>query len=80
MNYTAHTAKQLGQTLRSQRKLHKLTLKNAASSVGLLPKTITRLELATNTASIESLYKLLSALDLELVIRTKSNEVDGQGW
>jgi HTH-type transcriptional regulator/antitoxin HipB len=77
MNYTAHTAKQLGQTLRSQRKLHKLTLKNAASSVGLLPKTITRLELATDTASIESLYKLL---DLELVIRTKSNEVDDQGW
>lgn len=80
MNYTALTAKQLGQTLRSQRKLHKLTLKNAASSVGLLPKTITRLELTTDTASIESLYKLLSALDLELVIRAKPEEAGNPDW
>jgi HTH-type transcriptional regulator/antitoxin HipB len=80
MYYTAHTAKQLGQTLRSQRKLQKLTLKNAASSVGLLPKTITRLELTTDTASIESLYKLLSALDLELVIRAKPEEAGNPDW
>ena len=80
MNFPAHTAKQLGQVLRSQRKAQKLTQKTAASIVGLLPKTISRLEQDTETATIESLFKLLSALDLELVIRSKSQEPADKGW
>ena len=80
MNFTAYTAKQLGQVLRSQRKAQKLTQKTAASFVGLLPKTISRLEHDTETATIESLFKLLSALDLELVVRSKSQESTDKGW
>ena len=80
MNITAHTAKQLGQVLRSQRKAQKVTQKTAASIVGLLPKTISRLEHDTETAAIESLFKLLSALDLELVISSKSQQPTDKGW
>lgn len=80
MNFTAHTARQLGQVLRSQRKAQKLTQKTAASIVGLLPKTVSRLELATETSTIESLFKLLSALDLELVIRSKSKQSADTDW
>lgn len=80
MNYTAHTPKQLGQVLRGQRKSQKLTQKEAAQVVGLLPKTISKLELATETATIESLFKLLSALQLELVVRSKSQESPTREW
>ena len=80
MNYTAHTSKQLGQVLRGQRKSQKLTQKEAAQVVGLLPKTISKLELATETATIESLFKLLSALQLELVVRSKSPESAAKEW
>lgn len=80
MNYTAHTPTQLGQVLRGQRKSQKLTQKEAAQVVGLLPKTISKLELATETATIESLFKLLSALQIELVIRSKSQESPNREW
>jgi HTH-type transcriptional regulator/antitoxin HipB len=80
MNYAAHTPKQLGQVLRGQRKSQKLTQKEAAQVVGLLPKTISKLELATETATIESLFKLLSALQLELVLRSKSQESPTREW
>ena len=80
MNYTAFTPDQLGKVLRGQRKLQMLTQKDAAQAVGLLPKTVSRLELATETATIESLFKLLSALQLELVVRSKSQESTPGEW
>ncbi len=80
MNTTAHTPKQLGQLLRGQRKSQKLTQKETADVVGLLPKTVSKLELASETATIESLFKLLSALQLELVLRSKSQESPGKEW
>ena len=45
MKYTAHTPQQLAQVLRGQRKSKGLTQKSAGSQVGLLPKTISSLEL-----------------------------------
>ena len=80
MNYTAFTPDQLGKVLRGQRKLQMLTQKVAAQAVGLLPKTVSRLELSTETATIESLFKLLSALQLELVVRSKSQESTPGEW
>ena len=80
MNYAAHTPKQLGQVLKGQRKSQKLTQKHAAQAVGLLPKTVSKLELATETATIESLFKLLSALQLELVVRSKSQASPTREW
>jgi len=73
MNYTAHTTTQLGQILRGQRKTRKKTQASVAATVGLLPKTVSRLELATESATVESLFKLLSALELEMVIRSKDD-------
>ena len=80
MNYTVHTPKQLGQVLKGQRRSQKLTQKETAQIVGLLPKTISKLELTTETATIESLFKLLSALQLELVVRSKSKESPSKEW
>ncbi len=80
MDYTAYTPRQLGQTLRGQRKSQQLTQIDAAKVVGLLPKTVSKLELATETATIESLFKLLSALQLELVVRPRSPDVEAREW
>ena len=80
MDYTAYTPNQLGQTLRGQRKSQQLTQKDAAKMVGLLPKTVSKLELTPETATIESLFKLLSALELELVLRTRSPDAEAREW
>jgi len=80
VTYTAHTPRQLGQVLKGQRRAQQLTQKQAAQLVGLLPKTISKLELATETATIESLFKLLSALELELALRSKSDQIQNRDW
>lgn len=80
MKTTAHTPRQLGQILKGQRRSQALSQQTAAESVGLLPKTISKLELATETSTIESLYKLLSALELELVVQTRSQASSGKEW
>lgn len=80
MKTTAHTPRQLGHILRGQRKSQALTQQTAAEIVGLLPKTISKLELATETSTIESLYKLLSALELELVVQSKSQASSSKEW
>lgn len=80
MKTTAHTPRQLGQILRGQRKSQALTQQEAAHLVGLLPKTISKLELDTATSTIESLYKLLSALQLELVVQSRSQASSGKEW
>lgn len=82
MKTTAHTPRQLGHILRGQRKSQALTQQTAAEIVGLLPKTISKLELATETSTIASLYKLLSALELELelVVQSKSQASSSKEW
>lgn len=71
MQLRAQTPEQLASVLRGQRQAKKLTQKQAAALVGLLPKTISALESDPERASVGSLFKLLSALGLELVLRPK---------
>ena len=72
MDFVIRTPTQLGQALKARRAIKKLTQKDAGKRVGLLPKTISALELTPQRSSVESLLKLLSALELELVLRAKS--------
>lgn len=71
METIARTPQQLAQVLRAQRARKQLTQALAGRNVGLLQKTISALEQKPEKSSIESLYRLLSALGLELVIREK---------
>jgi HTH-type transcriptional regulator / antitoxin HipB len=70
------TSQQLAKTLKSRRKALKLTQKEAASLVGLLPKTVSALESDPDRCSLESLRKLLAALRLELAIAPKAEAAD----
>ena len=67
----AQTPEQLASVLRGQRQVSKLTQKQAAALVGLLPKTISAMESDPERVSIGSLFKLLSALGLELALQPK---------
>jgi HTH-type transcriptional regulator/antitoxin HipB len=71
MDYNISTPMQLAHTLRDVRKSRKLSQDAAGKLVGLLPKTISGLENHPEAASVDSLLKLLSALDLELIVSRK---------
>jgi len=74
MDYRIHTPSQLAAAFRSRRKIHGLTQVEIGRQGGLFPKTISAMETHPETSSIESLFKLLAALDLELVLSPKEKE------
>ncbi len=65
------TPQQLAQLLRLQRQKQKHTQKDVGKPVGLLPKTVSLLENHPDRSSIGSLFKLCSALGIELVLQEK---------
>lgn len=71
MESHVQTPSQLAVVLKSRRRMSGQTQVKAASRVGLLPKTVSALENRPGTVSLESLFKLLAALDLELVVRDR---------
>ena len=79
MEYPAQTSDQLAQALRCQRIAKRLTQQRAGAGVGLLPKTVSALETAPHRSTIKSLFKLLSALDLELVLRARDEPEKNAG-
>jgi HTH-type transcriptional regulator/antitoxin HipB len=74
MKYLISTPGQLSHALRSLRKSRALSQDGAGRLVGLLPKTISALENHPGSATIESLLKLLSALELELLLVPKETD------
>lgn len=71
MDYLISTPEQLASAVKGRRKTLRVTQAAAAARVGLLPKTVSALESKPEKSSLESLFKLLAALDLELVVRPK---------
>jgi transcriptional regulator with XRE-family HTH domain len=69
MEYVARTAHQLGQVLKSRRKQLGLTQREVAARVGLLQAQVSVIESHDAKATVTTLYKALSALGLELVLR-----------
>ena len=73
MDYPVQTSEQLAQVLRCQRIAMRRTQQRAGAGVGLLPKTVSALETAPHRSTVKSLFKLLAALDLELVVRERAD-------
>lgn len=71
MDYVARTPEQLGPILKSCRAQRGMTQQVTGAKVGLKQSTVSMIEADAARTSVESLYKLLSALGLELVIRDK---------
>jgi HTH-type transcriptional regulator/antitoxin HipB len=73
MEYIITTPNQLIHALRNARKAQGLSQVDAGKLVGLLPKTISALENRPTSATVDSFLKLLSALDLELILQPKQS-------
>lgn len=71
MDYLIHTPSQLGQALRARRKSLGSNQTDTGARVGLTQNTVSKLELNPAPSTIDSLLRLASALDLELVLRPK---------
>lgn len=69
MDYVARTPQQLGQVLKSCRQRRKLTQGAVGSKVGVRQSQISVIEAHRAKATVETLYKVLSGLGLELVVR-----------
>jgi HTH-type transcriptional regulator/antitoxin HipB len=72
MEFPVYTPQQLGEAIRVRRKRLGLTQAAAGSVVGLRPKTISALETEPERSSVRTLFRILSALGLEIVLRPKA--------
>lgn len=83
MDHTASTPRQLALVLRGRRQALRVTQAIAAARIGLLPKTVSALESRPERCQVASLFKLLAALELELVLRPKARHpisADDESW
>ncbi len=71
MEQSSRTVQQLGAALRRYRKQHNLTQDELAARINKRQATISSLE-SGEGGTIETLYAILSALELELVVRPRS--------
>ena len=80
VRYPIQTPQQLGAVLQGFRKQHGLTQAQVASKVGLLQSAVSELELDSSTASLNRIFKLLAALDLELVVQSRGASQKVSEW
>lgn len=73
MDNVARTPQQLASILRSWRIRRDMTQHDAAAKVGMKQSTVSVVESDASRARVDTLYKLLSALGLELVIRERGS-------
>jgi HTH-type transcriptional regulator / antitoxin HipB len=72
MDYVARTPQQLGAVLKAARKQQRLSQAKIGVKAGFAQSKISLIESHTSSTSIEILYKTISALGLEIVLRDKS--------
>lgn len=71
----------LAQAVRDQRKVNKLTQSETAEQVGIKQTTVSDFENKPESTKLETLFKILSALDLELhVVKRGSSLPDNTSW
>ncbi|WP_040508434.1 helix-turn-helix domain-containing protein [Leptospira wolffii] len=66
--------KQLGQIVRDRRKQLRISQTILGERVGLNQSTISALEIGKAKVRIDTIFAVLSALDLELIVSSKSSE------
>ena len=71
--------KLLAQALKNARSSKNLTQQRTAEQIGIKQSTVSGFENQPDKARIETLFKLLSALELELHVTDRNNPAAG-GW
>jgi HTH-type transcriptional regulator / antitoxin HipB len=81
MEYLIRTPQQLGAVLRGRRREKRLTQTATGAKVGLRQNAVSVIEAQAGRSTVVRLFKLLSALDLELALRDKrKGGAKGQEW
>jgi HTH-type transcriptional regulator / antitoxin HipB len=74
-----HSPQELAEFMRNHRKRKPLSQAEVSDRVGLRQKTVSAFESKPEDTKLETIFKLLSALDLDLYIVPKG-ETAVQGW
>lgn len=75
-------ASQLSQCLKNYRLQASLSQEKVADKVGIRQDTVSNFELSPESTRLETLFKILSALNLELDVRPRGSEktTQNEGW
>jgi HTH-type transcriptional regulator / antitoxin HipB len=79
-DYPIKTPPQLGSILQGYRRERGLTQKDVGAKVGMTQKAVSKIELAPARAGLSLIFKLLAALDLELVVRPRGTASRRVEW
>ena len=77
MDQIARSPKDVGNALRNARKAKKLTQAELASRSGIWQRTISTIETSASGATLDTIFDLLAALDLEIQIVPRSKMKPG---
>jgi HTH-type transcriptional regulator / antitoxin HipB len=72
MEQVARTLKQIAAVVRRERRLQNMTQSDLSKKVNLRQATISRFETGEEGPSLQTLLDILAALNLELVIRSRT--------
>lgn len=78
-----HTPKDLAQFYRDTRKLQKLSQAAVGREISLRQDTVSKFEIKPDNVRLDTLFRLLAALDLELHLVPKEHafsERENSGW
>jgi HTH-type transcriptional regulator/antitoxin HipB len=78
--YPIKTPQQLGFVLQGYRRERGLTQKDVGSRVGLAQKAVSKIELEPGRAGLSQIFKMLAALELELVVRPRGTPGRRSEW
>ena len=73
MEQLIYSPKSLGSSIKRQRKAKNLSQSEAGNTYKIEQSTISSIEQGAPGTRLETLFRLLAALDLEMVIRPKKN-------
>jgi HTH-type transcriptional regulator/antitoxin HipB len=82
MEQLVFSPKALGSAIKRERKLRKLNQKLAGADVGLEQSTVSSIEYGAGGTRLDTIFRMLAALDLEMVIRPKkkSETLKNEKW
>ena len=79
-SYPVKTPQQLGSVLQGCRKTQQLTQAQVGERIGLAQKEISKLETNPASTSLARVFKVLAALELEIVVRERGTAGNLSEW
>ena len=79
-DYPIKTPQHLGAVLQGFRRERGLTQKEVGAKVGMTQKAVSKIELVPSRAGLNLIFKILAALDLELVLRPRGKADRTSDW